>query len=71
MKKLLMLSTAFMLVAGLAFANADGGGKKGKKKAKHECISEKSCEKKACCSEKKVCSSEKKACCSMKEASKA
>ncbi len=64
MKKLLMLSTAFMLVAGLAFANADGGGKKGKKKAKHECSSEKS-------GEKKVCSSEKKACCSMKEASKA
>ncbi len=55
-----MLSTAFMLVAGLAFANADGGGKKGKKKAKHECSSE-----------KKVCSAEKKACCSMKEASKA
>lgn len=54
MKKIMMLSAALVLVGGLAFANANVGGKKGKKKAKQECSSEKSGDKKSCCAKKEV-----------------
>ncbi len=52
MKKVFLIATAALMVAGVAFANNEGKGKK-KKCAKG----------KTCCSKEKEASAEKKACC--------